>query len=81
MHHEGRYPGRPYDQATRLVNPDFVAWARAFGAAAFAIRSEEEIEPVLAEAFAVTDRPVVVHVKASAVQASAWRKRSMPLPA
>ncbi|MBR0680236.1 acetolactate synthase [Roseomonas eburnea] len=81
MHHEGRYPGRPYDQATRLVNPDFVAWAQSFGAAAFAIRTEEEIEPVLSEAFAVTDRPVVVHVKSSAVQASAWRKRTMPLPA
>lgn len=80
MHHEGRYPGRPYDQATRLVNPDFVAWAKAFGAAAFEITAEEQIEPVLTEAFAVTDRPVVVRVKSSAVQASAWRKRSMPLP-
>lgn len=81
MHHEGRYPGRPYDQATRLVNPDFVAWAKSFGAAAFSIAAEEQIEPVLAEAFAVTDRPVVVHVKSSAVQASAWKKRTMPLPA
>ena len=80
MHHEGRYPGRPYDQATRLVNPDFVAWAKSFGAAAFSIRSEEDVEPVLAEAFAVTDRPVLVHVKSSAVQASAWKKRTMPLP-
>lgn len=80
MHHESRYPGRPYDQATRLVNPDFAAWARAFGAAAFSITAEDRIEPVLAEAFAVHDRPVVVHVKSSALQASAWRKRSMPLP-
>jgi acetolactate synthase-1/2/3 large subunit len=81
MHHEGRYPGRPYDHATRLVNPDFVAWAKSFGAAAFSIVEEEQIEPVLTEAFAVADRPVLVHVKSSAVQASAWRKRSMPLPA
>jgi acetolactate synthase-1/2/3 large subunit len=81
MHHEGRYPGRPYDQATRLVNPDFVAWARSFGAAAFSITTEDQVEPVLAEAFAVTDRPVVVHVKSSALQASAWKKRTMPLPA
>lgn len=80
MHHEGRYPGRPYDQATRLVNPDFVAWAKSFGAAAFDIRTEEDIEPILTEAFAVTDRPVVVHVASSKVQASAWKKRSMPLP-
>jgi len=81
MHHEGRYPGRPYDQATRLVNPDFVAWARSFGAAAFSITVEDQVEPVLAEAFAVDDRPVLVHVKSSALQASAWRKRTMPLPA
>ena len=81
MHHEGRYPGRPYDQATRLVNPDFVAWAKSFGAAAFDVRSEEDIEPALAQAFAITDRPVVVHVKSSAMQASAWKKRTMPLPA
>lgn len=81
MHHEGRYPGRPYDQAISLVNPDFIAWAKSFGAAAFDIQAEEDIEPILTEAFAVTDRPVVVHVKSSAVQASAWRKRTMPLPA
>ena len=81
MHHEGRYPGRPYDQATRLVNPDFVAWAQSFGAAGFAIDTEAEIDAVLAEAFAVTGRPVVVRVKSSALQASAWKKRTMPLPA
>jgi acetolactate synthase-1/2/3 large subunit len=81
MHHEGRYPGRPYDQATSLVNPDFVAWAKAFGAAGLSITSEDQVDAVLAEAFAITDRPVVVLVKASAVQASAWKKRTMPLPA
>lgn len=81
MHHEGRYPGRPYDQATRLVNPDFVAWAQAFGCAGLSITAEDQVEDVLAQAFAITDRPVVVHVKSSALQASAWKKRTMPLPA
>jgi acetolactate synthase-1/2/3 large subunit len=81
MHHEGRYPGRPYDHATRLTNPDFVMWARSFGAAGLSITSEEEVDAVLAQAFTITDRPVVVHVRSSAVQASAWRKRTMPLPA
>jgi acetolactate synthase-1/2/3 large subunit len=81
MHHEGRYPGRPYDQATRLVNPDFVAWAQAFGAAGLSITAEDQVDAVLAQAFAITDRPVVVHVRSSALQASAWRKRTMPLPA
>ena len=81
MHHEGRYPGRPYDQATRLVNPDFVAWAQAFGAAGLSITAEDQVDAVLAQAFAITDRPVVVHVRSSAIQASAWKKRTMPLPA
>ena len=29
MHHVVRYPGRPYNAATDLRNPDFAAWARA----------------------------------------------------
>jgi acetolactate synthase-1/2/3 large subunit len=81
MHHEGRYPGRPYDQATRLTNPDFVAWAQAFGAAGLSITAEDQVDAVLAQAFGITDRPVLVHVKSSALQASAWKKRTMPLPA
>jgi acetolactate synthase-1/2/3 large subunit len=81
MHHEGRYPGRTYDKAIRLTNPDFIAWAKSFGAAAVSIETEDQIEGALAEAFAITDRPVLVHVKSSAMQASAWRKRTMPLPA
>jgi acetolactate synthase-1/2/3 large subunit len=80
MHHEGRYPGRTYDKAIRLTNPDFIAWAKSFGAAAVSIETEDQIEAALTEAFAITDRPVLVHVKSSAMQASAWRKRTMPLP-
>lgn len=81
MHHEGRYPGRPYDRAIELKNPDFAAWAEAFGAAGIVIDDEDHIEPALKKAFAIEDRPVVVHVKSSAKQTSAWRKRTMPLPA
>lgn len=81
MHHEGRYPGRPYDRAIQLKNPDFAAWAESFGAAGIVIEDEAHIEPALKKAFAIEDRPVVVHVKSSAKQASAWRKRTMPLPA
>ena len=81
MHHEGRYPGRAYDRAIRLVNPDFVAWAQSFGAAGICVETEEDVAPALAKAFAITDRPVVVHVKSSTIQASAWRKRTMPLAA
>jgi hypothetical protein len=46
------------------------------------MKKQHWIAPLaLAEAFAITDRPVLVHVKSSAMQASAWRKRTMPLPA
>ena len=76
MHHINRYPGRPYQAATRLRNPDFAAWAESFGAVGISIASEEEVGPGIAKAFAVGDRPVVVHVRSSAEQMSAWRRRS-----
>ena len=75
MHHINRYPGRPYEAATRLENPDFAAWARAFGAEGITIGREDEIAPAIAQAFAVKDRPVVVHVHSSAEQMSAWRRK------
>ncbi len=75
MHHINRYPGRPYEAATRLENPDFAAWARAFGAEGITIANEDEVAPAIARAFAVKDRPVVVHVHSSAEQMSAWRRK------
>ena len=82
MHHEGRYPGRPYDQATAAGEPGF----RRLGAV---LRRRRPLDhgrgrrwrPCSPQAFAITDRPVLVHVESSAVQASAWKKRTMPLPA
>jgi acetolactate synthase-1/2/3 large subunit len=76
MHHVVRYPGRPYAAATDLRNPDFAAWARAFGAEGITINSDEEVGPKIAAAFAVKDRPVVVHVHSSAEQMSAWRRKT-----
>jgi acetolactate synthase-1/2/3 large subunit len=76
MHHLNRYPGRPYQSATRLENPDFAAWARAFGAEGITIATDDDVAPGIAHAFAVQDRPVVVHVRSSAEQMSAWRRRS-----
>jgi acetolactate synthase I/II/III large subunit len=78
MHHEVRYPNRPYDDAVRLTNPDFAAWARVFGAEGITIGSEAEVEEGIARAFAVKTRPVVVHVHTSAEQMSAWRRRGAP---
>jgi acetolactate synthase-1/2/3 large subunit len=78
MHHEVRYPNRPYENAVRLTNPDFAAWARVFGAEGITIGSEAEVEEGIAQAFAVKTKPVVVHVHTSAEQMSAWRRRGAP---
>jgi acetolactate synthase-1/2/3 large subunit len=75
MHHEVRYPNRPYESAVKLTNPDFAAWARVFGAEGITIGTEAEVEAGIARAFAVRGKPVVVHVHTSAEQMSAWRRR------
>jgi acetolactate synthase-1/2/3 large subunit len=74
MHSYMRYPQRPFMEGTRLTNPDFAAWGRSFGAEALTIRDESEIGDVIAKAFAIKDRPVVVHCLISALQMSAWRR-------
>lgn len=76
MHHEMRYPGRPYKNATQLTNPDFAMWARSFGAEGITLVDEADIASAVARAFAVKTRPVVLHVKTSADQMSAWRRRA-----
>jgi acetolactate synthase I/II/III large subunit len=75
MHHEMRYPGRPYKEATKLTNPDFAMWARSFGAEGITIREPSEVAAGIAKAFSINDRPVVVHCHTSADQMSAWRRR------
>jgi acetolactate synthase-1/2/3 large subunit len=74
MHSHMRYPERPFMGGTRLTNPDFAAWGRAFGAEAITIDDESEVEEGIARAFAVKDRPVVVYCRISALQMSAWRR-------
>ncbi len=75
MHHEMRYPGRPYKLATQLTNPDFAMWARSFGAEGITLVEEKDIASAVSKAFAVKTKPVVLHVKTSADQMSAWRRR------
>lgn len=75
QHHDMRYPGRPYQAATQLTNPDFAVWASAFGAVGMTIHDESEVEAKIAEALSVKTRPVVVHVHTSLQQISAWRRR------
>ena len=79
LHQDMRFPGRPFEAATQLANPDFALWAQSFGAKGITIASEAGIEAALAQAFAPTDRPVVVHVKTSAFQMSAYRQASRKL--
>jgi len=82
MHSYVRYPERAFMEGTRLTNPDFAQWGRSFGAEGITIRTEAEVAPGIARAFAVKTRPVVVHCLTSAVQMSAWRRytRSEVLP-
>lgn len=74
MHGLTRYPDRPILEGTRLTNPDFADWGRSFGAEGFTIRSEDEVKDVIASAFAVRTRPVVVHCHTSQLQMNAWRR-------
>ena len=48
MHQERRYPGRVF--ATDLRNPDFAAYARAFGAHGALVERSEDVGPALDEA-------------------------------
>ena len=69
QHQEKHFPGRV--KATNLTNPDFVAYAKAFGARAWLVDTPEKIEPVLREALAA-DTVAVVVVKTSLKHISAF---------
>lgn len=59
MHEEREYPGR--EIATELRNPDFVAWAEAFGAQGERVTSTEEFGPAVERALAA-GRPAVIEI-------------------
>jgi acetolactate synthase I/II/III large subunit len=80
MHQERRYPGRVY--ATDLVNPDFVAYARAFGAHGALVERTEDFAAALDEALgaggpalielrvdpeAITPRQTLAEIRAAAL--------------
>jgi len=79
LHQDTRYPGRPFESATQLANPDFAAWARSFGAKGYTISTLDQIDQVLSQVFTPCREPIVVHVKCSAHQMSAWRQASRKL--
>ena len=60
MHQERTYPARDY--GTALVNPDFAALARAFGAHGETVARTAEFAPAFERALAA-GRPAVLHLK------------------
>lgn len=58
MHQERNYPGRI--SATTLQNPDFAAYARAFGGHGERVESTEEFAPALERAIA-SGKPAILH--------------------
>ncbi len=60
MHQERTYPGRP--SATKLVNPDFAALARTYGAFGATVETTEDFGPAYAAARA-SGKPAILHMK------------------
>ncbi len=60
MHQERHYPARV--SGTDLVNPDFAALARAYGASADTVSRTEEFAPAFERALAA-GRPALLHLK------------------
>ena len=60
MHQEREYPGRVY--ATDLLNPDFAALARAYGALGETVTRTAEFAPALERALAA-GRPALLHLR------------------
>jgi acetolactate synthase-1/2/3 large subunit len=58
MHQERDYPGRI--SATKLKNPDFAAYARAFGGHGERVERTEEFEPAFERALA-SGQPAIIH--------------------
>jgi acetolactate synthase-1/2/3 large subunit len=60
MHQERHYPGRVI--ATDLHNPDFVAYARSYGAHAALVERTEQFAPALAAALAA-GKPALLELR------------------
>ncbi len=58
MHQERHYPGR--ESATALRNPDFAAYAQAFGGHGERVESTDEFAPALERALA-SGKPAILH--------------------
>jgi acetolactate synthase-1/2/3 large subunit len=63
MHQERQFPGRPY--GTDLANPDFAAYARAFGAHGDLVERTEDFAPAFERALA-SGTPALIEVRVDA---------------
>lgn len=71
QHQERAYPGRVI--GTDLVNPDFAAMARSFGAYGLSVTDPEQVGPALARALEHPG-PSLVHVRTSLTHISAYQR-------
>ena len=78
MHQERHYPGRV--SGTSLVNPDFAALARAYGAVGLTVNRTEEFAPAFERALAA-DGPALLARSARSAGAHAERDHSDALRA
>ena len=60
MHQEREYPGRVV--GTTLVNPDFAAYARSFGADGYTVEATADFAPAFAQALRA-GKPAVIELK------------------
>jgi acetolactate synthase-1/2/3 large subunit len=60
MHQEREYPGRVI--GTTLVNPDFAAYARSFGADGYTVEETRDFAPAFAQALR-SSKPAVIELK------------------
>ena len=86
MHQEREYPGRV--SATQLRNPDFAAYARAFGGHGETVEDTADFLPAFTRALQ-SGKPAILHVKVdpeaitpattlSAIREAALKRRSEP---
>ena len=59
QHQEKHYPGRP--SGTRMANPDFAEWMRAFGGHGERVERTEDFAPALDRALAA-ESPALIHI-------------------
>lgn len=78
QHQEKHYPGRV--KATELANPDFAAFARAFGATGITVSTSAEAPAAVAAALAA-EGPAVIDVRSSLEHISAFTTLSAMAPA